>query len=30
MEKGGDKELGKQLKDGFMAMLGVSPEESRG
>lgn len=30
MENGGDKALAKQLKDGFMAMLGVSPEESRG
>ncbi len=30
MEKGGDKDMSKQLKDGFMAMLGVSPEENRG
>ena len=30
MEKGGDKDMSKQLKDGFMSMLGVSPEENRG
>ena len=30
MEKGGDRTLATQLKDSFMAMLGVSPEESRG
>lgn len=30
MEKGGDKELAKQLKDNFMAMLGVSPDSVRG
>lgn len=30
MEKGGDKALAKELKDNFMAMLGVSPDSVRG
>ena len=30
MEKGGDKALAKELKDSFMAMLGVSPDSVRG
>ena len=30
MEKGGDKALAKELKDKFMAMLGVSPDSVRG
>lgn len=30
MEKGGDKALAKELKDNFMAMLGVSPDGVRG
>ena len=30
MEKGGDKTLAKELKDNFMAMLGVSPDSVRG
>lgn len=30
MEKGGDKALAKELKDNFMAMLGVSPDSIRG
>lgn len=30
MEKGGDKTLSKELKDNFMAMLGVSPDSVRG
>lgn len=30
MEKGGDKALAKELKDNFMAMLGVSPDSARG
>ena len=30
MENGGDKALAKELKDNFMAMLGVSPDSVRG
>ena len=30
MEKGGDKALAKEIKDNFMAMLGVSPDSVRG
>ena len=30
MEKGGDKAVAKELKDNFMAMLGVSPDSVRG